>query len=213
MSAPIERAQTGCVEGNAEKPLSAVQKAMDRIPEDFRMTQMNQCFMNEARKRGEKDPVGAFITHCHMLIESVGVALIPTHTEDGLPFAYTIGLEAKFNHPELIVMGLGFDLAGPILNSIVFDMIANKNQMLENKQMISPTNLKSTPIKCDLRVHEPTTDSTVRKHMSRCTLYYSVFEQKDQAGKPRDFRIRQILWPSAAGEWPSAGTVDDQPVF
>ena len=53
---------------------------------------------------------------CAEAIDTYGWAI--TTVEHDRPWAYTIGLLERFNHPELVIAGVGLDLAADILNGL-----------------------------------------------------------------------------------------------
>mgnify|MGYP001816888950 CR=1 FL=1 len=67
---------------------------------------MTHPAINKAREN-----VDRFGWHC--------VHVLPRKDEDYVPFAYTIGLVESFNHPEIMIFGLGKDTAHGILSDCV----------------------------------------------------------------------------------------------
>lgn len=53
--------------------------------------------------------------------------------EDGSPFTYTIGLQATFDHPEIMIFGLGNDVAHGILTDCV-DLIKRGSRFHPNEE-------------------------------------------------------------------------------
>lgn len=51
-----------------------------------------------------------------------GFVIIASVDDDGLPMAYTVGLTEKFNHEELLLLGIESTSAVKIINSIVSDI-------------------------------------------------------------------------------------------
>lgn len=52
-------------------------------------------------------------------IHRVGHSVMMTATQDGLPFAYTVGVQRTHGSAELIVLGLPFEVASSLLNTAV----------------------------------------------------------------------------------------------
>lgn len=97
-------------------------------------------------------------------------------------WAYTLGLEYNFNHPEIIVFGLPCDVAHSILNDIG-KLIKNDNLVyFENKDYYGIFKGFSAQFKCI----KPT------EHMGCAVSFY----------KPKSFSALQLCWPDEVGHFP-----------
>ena len=106
--------------------------------------------------------------------------------------AYTIGLTKSYGHPELIIIGLGTQLMGELLN-IAGDRIKNGQRMQLDKvydDFINGYNCKFIPM---------------HKEYYSDYLGYGIWFNKGL-----DFEVYQLVWPNKNGEFPwDKGNDDD----
>jgi hypothetical protein len=139
-------------------------------------------------------------------IERVGHEVIMTTTPDGsLTYAYTIGLEVRWNHPEIIIVNADV-IARTVLNHVVRTTIAQGRGLVVGETLAADTVKLTVP----LRVHEPRFDSPSGDISANCiSYYYSRFPLTDG----RQPRLLQILWPNVQGIWPEDDPTANQIVL
>jgi hypothetical protein len=140
-------------------------------------------------------------------IAADGVCIVMTETTD-TPYAYTVGLEHTWNHPELVIVGVPSDTAHMLLWRATQNFIAKKQPLLTGTCVDKAT----LEMSCDLRVHLPTTmpiHKLFNSHTSDIAVSVARFYYEEHPlPKGRALRILQLLWPSATGTWPDAVGAD-----
>lgn len=119
------------------------------------------------------------MTEIEKHIQEYGWHYIFVFDPDGIrtEFAYTIGLEESFNHPEIAIFGLRNETAHAILTNIVDDIRAGSTMKLN-------TNLKNV-IGGNLEVmFKPLKESVYVEYFGRAVDYYG-----------KRFRVQVMLWP------------------
>jgi hypothetical protein len=148
---------------------------------------------DELRARGCDDPSCA----CHDIsieqvqnkiradVQRVGWSAIATADVDGTPYLYTIGLEERYEHPELTVAGLPPQRAHSIV-AAVCDLIAAGRRLQAGEL------LDGVLSGCPLLVQS--------RDVGADGLLWA-----QAAGHYQDawFRILQLLWPDSHGRFPT----------
>lgn len=139
--------------------------------------------------------LGDFLARCGGTIRDHGCVILwifdPAHQAP--PFAYSVGLTERFNHPELILFGLGHDVALAIINTLVRRYVrrgwpAPVDQPIERVIESHPVVVKAV---CAERAYP-----YVRFAAQRC------------AALERPLRVQQIILPDANGRFPWEGDYD-----
>src|SRR5690348_3985724 len=117
------------------------------------------------------------------LIERHGYAVIKVREDDEGPgFAYSVGLEISFQHPEILMIGLDVDLMHRILND-VGAFVA-----------------RGTPIACGRRYDDFLEGyDCIFREVPRESLEQYVGRALAIEGEPR---VLQLIYPDAAGLFP-----------
>jgi hypothetical protein len=102
------------------------------------------------------------------------------------PFAYTVGLQRLFDHPEVIVLGLPHDAAIAILNTI--GERVRDGERFENGAIIRDI-LQGD---LELRLRSVTSRQSYRDHVGYALWFYGGDK----------FRLFQCLWPDKANLFP-----------
>ena len=120
-------------------------------------------------------------------IAAHGVHLQWVAAGDGDPcFAYTVGLQAFDDHPELITFGANGEDSQVILNNFVF-RIRDRVQRFE-----TPLEVRDFGSGYPVRLH-PVADSTT--HLTAANAMYRI-----GGGPP--IRALQVVWPDVEQRWP-----------
>lgn len=120
------------------------------------------------------DDVNKYGWHC------VGI-----HAEGDLgPYAFTIGLQHTYGHPELIMFGLQSTVA-----HAVFNIVVQAIQQGKPIDLSSPTDELLEGYPC---VFVKVPESEYEEHVGFCRWFY----QGDS------FSLYQIVWPNRAGHFP-----------
>jgi hypothetical protein len=106
--------------------------------------------------------------------------------EDSPPFHYTTGLYKRFQHPELVVVGLPYEAGGVILN-LVGETIKRGAHYGGGETLVG---IATVPLRTR-RVAVPT-DGVGSPMMTKRIYGYD------------DFPYLQLLWPDRHGAWPDA---------
>jgi len=135
-----------------------------------------------------------------------GFSTIMTETSEHLSFAYTVGLEATWNHPELIVVGAGSEIEQLVLMAIV-ERIVKKQTEKDPQQLIGGSKLDKNTLglSCDLRVHQPKAATKDLLHLATSPIAANivrVYYEAHPLPDGRQPRLLQIVWPSVNGVWP-----------
>jgi hypothetical protein len=139
-------------------------------------------------------------------VNADGFSTVSTETEDGVAYAYTVGLEATLAHPELVVVGAEGTIGRTVLRAVIAYL---KERPRNTPPMADGTRLGKDDVglSCDLRVHLPraTTQALLRQATSPIAAsVMRVYYERHPLPGGRQPRLLQILWPSAAGVWPDA---------
>jgi len=127
-------------------------------------------------------------------------------TVDGrVPFAYTVGLEKTWGHPELIVHNTSPLEVGQLLLDAVTTQFVAKKVALAAGQTLAAATLR---LPVDLRVHKPTRallepSTAETPHSDVCVPLARRYYDAHPLPDGRAVRFLQIVWPSAACQWPS----------
>ncbi len=103
--------------------------------------------------------------------------------EDG-PYAFTVGLQKIYAHPELIIFGLRSETAHQILNLAVETI--QQGQPLD---LHAPTDALLHNYEC---LFVPVPASEFHEHVGFCRWYY----------EGDNFSLYQIVWPTREGNFP-----------
>lgn len=135
------------------------------------------------------DDVEKFGWHC------VGVAPLPEDPPEVYSFAYTVGLEQSFGHPELITLELPFEVGHGFLNAAV-DRIHNGGTFAAGERT-------SALIEDGARVaFREVSDERRLDHLTYADWFYSR----------KGFRALQLIWPDSSGNLPGdAGYPEGNP--
>jgi len=109
--------------------------------------------------------------------------------EEGIAYAYTIGMRQTCDHPDLILSGLPYETAGIILNHIGKD-IKEGLQLTHGEELPGylGDNYKIKVVKVDVLKYQQV--------ILQCMNYY-----EDRDVDPRDIEFFQIVWPDKDGEY------------
>jgi hypothetical protein len=110
-------------------------------------------------------------------------------TEREPAFAYTIGLCAHLDHPELVVVGLGGKEGYSLLSDMVTEIRAGRTYRAEETCR-------------DLIQGYPVMLLPVHRTQVLCRLGYALAYYR-RASKPHLLRALQLLWPDRAGKLPN----------
>jgi len=136
--------------------------------------------MNKGEEKALKD-IGEYGCHILHVME-----------EDGHPrFSYSIGVEKTSGQPEIIVTGLKQELAHWIINEY--------NSRIKKGEVFMPGKF----YKGFLDGFEVTFKEVQKKHYSEYLGWAKWLYRGD------DFRVLQLIYPSAAGVWPWAENAPD----
>lgn len=106
-------------------------------------------------------------------------------SDEGPAFAYTIGLYAKYKHPEIIIFGLSFESMRGILNQCA-------DEVREGKQYEPLRDSNDVLRGCVARFHVVASEKSHVEYMGYgCRFYEST-----------DFPVLQCVWPDKAGTFP-----------
>lgn len=118
-------------------------------------------------------------------IARVGWHCVSIFVEGDLPpYAFTVGLQHTFDHPELIIFGLRSETAHEVLG-IVVDAIRSGTPI----DMTQPTDELLENYSC---VFVPVPKSAYYEHVGYCGWFY----------RGDDFALQQIVWPNREGQFP-----------
>jgi hypothetical protein len=126
----------------------------------------------------------------HIRRDGIHVTIVGAAEEDddsavelyGNAFAYSVGMNYSFSEPDIIVVGLGFELMHSMVNGIR-DFVASGNKLHDG--MLIPELLVG--YQCCLRV---VTHSEQKANMRSCEWFYGT----------REFPAMQCVWPAAHPE-------------
>jgi len=118
-------------------------------------------------------------------IARVGWHCVGILAEDDLPpYAFTVGLQHSFGHPELIIFGMRLETAHEVLH-IVVEALRSGTPI----DLTRPTDELLEGYPC---VFVPVPKQEYREHMGYCRWYY----------RGDDFGLQQIVWPNREGQFP-----------
>jgi hypothetical protein len=115
-------------------------------------------------------------------------------TASEAPFIYTIGLCDKFEHPELVIVGLPSNVAHSLLADVV--------KAIRTGQQYRPGETYR-----DLIQGYEVTLLRVHRSQVLCRLGYALAYYR-RASRPELLRALQILWPDRAGRLPNDPSCD-----
>jgi hypothetical protein len=116
-------------------------------------------------------------------------------TEDEPPFVYTIGLCDRFDHPELVIVGLEAKVA----HSLLSDMLA---EIRTGRKYVPGETYR------DLISGYPVAVLPVHRTQVLCRLGYALGYYR-RASKPELLRALQVLWPDSLGKLPTDLSCDE----
>lgn len=128
------------------------------------------------------DDVAKYGWHIVMVSSKVGEPELP-------PFAFTIGLEATFDWPELLVYGLGTDILAAVLNSAVGELKERQTRPVAG--LVLRDVLEG--FECRLA---PMAERHHREHLG-----FAYWFARHRGAKP-ELRCLQLLWPDRNGRFP-----------
>ncbi|MDO1451294.1 DUF4262 domain-containing protein [Rhodocytophaga aerolata] len=120
--------------------------------------------------------------------------------ETGPGFGYSVGLYTTFNHPEIIIIGLKFDLMHILINNIGEEIRSGKQYEADHYYDDILDNYQCLMVKVDKQYY--------RDYVGYNLWYY----------KGEDFPLLQCIYPTIKGvypwqkEWPE-GIKDLQPIL
>lgn len=104
------------------------------------------------------------------------------------PFCYTVGLIKSFNHPEIIILGLRYEIAHPLLNTVGFQ--------IKQGEVFSPGNrYDSITEKYDTQFVEVT--------LENISEYFGIligYTRHHNDATP--IRALQLVWPDPQNRFP-----------
>ena len=106
-------------------------------------------------------------------------------SETELPFSYTVGLFETFGHPEVVISGLGNDVALAILNDIGNDVATG---LQREPEVLYDDVLEGYPC-----VFKPVPSTAYKDYFGRALAFYDG----------TDFPVLQCVWPDALKRFPS----------
>lgn len=101
------------------------------------------------------------------------------------PFAYTIGLEQSYGHPELLITGIDPQIGQWFIRRLV--------ERINIGESLSTDSPHKGLTKFPLHLREVDTERASRDHMLGAENYY---------GGPSEFRALQIVYPDPKGRYP-----------
>jgi hypothetical protein len=145
------------------------------------------------------DDVAKFGWHVMKVSTAVG-------EPDGLPFAYTVGLQATFGWPELLCYGLATDVMAQLLNNAV-DELREGAGPPERGLILKEV---AEGFQCRL--------SSVAKRHHDDHLGYAISFARYRGEDPGDIACLQLLWPDREGKFPdepdcAEGTKELEPLL
>jgi hypothetical protein len=100
---------------------------------------------------------------------------------EGPPFCYTVGLH-HLGFPELILVGIGWNVGGQLLNNAADQMISNKRAFQHGEESEAVANLPAVFITAD----------KAGDHTVQAAEFYGH----------SDFTVLQMVWPDRDGQFP-----------
>ena len=122
-------------------------------------------------------------------IAEYGWTAVGTETHDGVPFLYTIGLTEKYNHPEVVITGIGMQQAKAIVDCAVKKIEDGRQFGVDeiSDEVIIGSDGSSVNVKfVSTNMHN--------RIRYMCQAYYHHDEN--------DFKALQLLWPDTSGVFP-----------
>ena len=104
--------------------------------------------------------------------------------EVGPGFAYSVGLGERFDHPEVVISGLGLDLMHRLVNDAAA-VVASGTALRDG----SETDALLKGHACAVRAASP---SNYDDYFGEAARYY----------RDRPFEVVQVFWPDRAGRYP-----------
>jgi hypothetical protein len=111
--------------------------------------------------------------------------------DDSPSFAYTVGLEETFRHPELVVSGLDYEMSQRVLKDLI-DLIRSGAGLTGEDCLQSAGSFTVLPV----AVPQPVAGS----YLKEAAEYYGDCP----------FRALQVLWPDEEGRFPTEESCSEQ---
>ena len=131
-------------------------------------------------------------------IEKHGWAIVGTETEMGYPFTYTLGLRDHLNHPDIIILGMGYNQAAEILHSMI-EVIADGDKFEDGSESLKIIRNADTGFSLPVRFIE-VHDRYKAQYMCQTCYHYEVDADA--------FGALQMLWPDKDNNFPTCPGYD-----